>query len=75
MSYTHITSIQKNELSILSRAGIKQKEIAELLNKNRTTLWREKKRNAKEDGKYNTRIAKDKTKERRIDANKRFGRY
>jgi len=56
----------------LLRAGIKQKEVAELLNKNRTTLWREKKRNAKEDGKYNARIAKDKTKSRRIETNQRF---
>lgn len=72
MSYTHITSIQRNELSVLLRAGIKQKEIAELLNKNRTTLWREKKRNSKDDGKYNVRIAKDKTKNRRIEANQRF---
>lgn len=71
MSYTHITPIQRNELSVLSRAKVKQKDIALLLNKDRTTIWREKKRNS-EDGIYNARVAKKKTKERRIKANQRF---
>ncbi|MDK2949000.1 MAG: transposase, family [Patescibacteria group bacterium] len=72
MSYTHITPINRNELAILLRTQIKQKEIARLLNKHRTSIWREKKRNSKEDGMYNARTAKKRTKERRIKANQRF---
>lgn len=72
MPYKHITSIQRNELSVLSRTKIKQKEIAKLLDKDRATIWREKKRNANEDGTYDARIAKRKTKKRRTKANQRF---
>jgi len=43
MSNKHITSFQRNELSALLRAKVKQKDIAALLNKDRTTIWREKK--------------------------------
>jgi IS30 family transposase len=72
MSHKHITSIQRNELSVLIQAGIKQKEIARILNKDRSTIFRERERNSKEDGKYHARIAKRQTKERRIRANQRF---
>ena len=66
MSYKHITPDQRNELSALKRTKIKQKEIAQILGKNRTTIYRELKRNKNKDGKYDARIAKQKTKERRI---------
>jgi len=72
MSHKHITPIQRNELSVLIQAGIKQKEIAKILNKDRSTIFRERKRNRKEDGKYHAGIAKRQTKERRIKANQRF---
>lgn len=72
MSHKHITSIQRNELSVLIQAGIKQKEIAKILNKDRSTIFRERKRNSKEDGKYHARIAKRQTKERRIRRIQRF---
>ena len=45
MSYFHFKSFQRNELSAFLRADLKRKEIAKLLSKNRTTIWRELKRN------------------------------
>jgi IS30 family transposase len=72
MSHKHITPIQRNELSVLIQAQVKQKDIAKILSKDRSTIFRERKRNSKEDGKYHARIAKRQTKERRIRANQRF---
>lgn len=72
MSYKHITPDQRNELSALKRTKTKQKEIAQILGKNRTTIYRESIRNKNKDGKYDARIAKQKTTERRIKANQRF---
>jgi IS30 family transposase len=68
MPYTHITPSNQNELSALLRTKTKQKEIALLLEKDRTSIWRERKRNEDENGKYNARKAKDKTTERQVDA-------
>ena len=45
MSYKHITQDQQNELSALKRTKIKQKEIAQILRKDRTTIYRELIRN------------------------------
>ena len=72
MSYKHITPDQQNELSALKRTKIKQKEIAQILGKDRTTIYRESIRNIDKNGKYDARIAKQKTKERRIESNQRF---
>ncbi len=72
MSYKHITPDQRNELSALKRTRTKQKEIAQILGKDRTTIYREITRNKNKDGKYDARIAKQKTKSRRIKANQRF---
>ena len=58
MSYTHIRSSERNELSILLRTGTKHKDIAKLLGKHRTTIYRECKRNSI-DGRYHARIAKE----------------
>ncbi len=44
MSYKHFTLEQKNQLSVLLRTKTKKKEIAKLLRKGRTTIWREQKR-------------------------------
>ncbi len=71
MSCKHITPEQRNELSVLLRAGIKQKKIAKILRKSEPAISREIKRNSV-DGKYHARIAKEKTKKRRIVANQRF---
>jgi IS30 family transposase len=73
MSYTHITSSQRNELSALLIAKIKKKDIAKQLNKDRTTIWRELKRNKVDNNRgYDARCAKQKTTQRRISANNRF---
>lgn len=73
MSYTHITSKQRNELSILLQAGTNIKDIASLLGKVESSIYREIKRN-RENEKYHARIAEQKAKERRIQANQRFRR-
>ena len=73
MSYNHITSFQRNELSALLRAGLKQNKIAELLGKSPSAISQELFRN-KSNNKtgYDAGLAKKKTKERRINANQRF---
>ncbi len=71
MSYAHITASQRNELSALLRVKMKQKEISRLLNKDRTTIWREKNRNESKNKKYHAGIAKEKTASRQIAAHKR----
>ena len=74
MSYKHFTSDQRNELSALLRASLKKKEVAKVLRKHRTSIWRELKRNpsGKEKMRYNARKAKLLTKGRRVKANLRF---
>jgi len=73
MSHKHITSFQRNELSALLRAGLKQKDIAKLLNKTPSAICQELKRNkADTQTGYSARVAKENTRERRIEANKRF---
>lgn len=57
MLYEHFTLKQRNELSVLIRAKIKKKDIAKLLNKDRTSVWRERKR-AESNGIYYVRKAK-----------------
>ena len=71
MPYKHFTPEQRNELSALLRARVKKKDIANLLRKHRTTIWRERKR-AETNGRYYTRKAKRLAKEKRIKANSRF---
>jgi IS30 family transposase len=73
MSYTHITSIQRNELSVLLRAKTKQNKIAELLGKTPSAISQELNRNfTKNRTGYDAGIAKTKTEQRRIEANQRF---
>jgi IS30 family transposase len=71
MSCKHITPEQRNELSVLLRAGVLQKDIALILNKTPSAISQEISRNKSKD-KYHARIAKEKTKIRRILANQRF---
>jgi IS30 family transposase len=71
MSYTHITSSQRNELSALLRVKTKQKDIAKLLKKDRTTIWREIKRNKKKKKRYHAGKAKDRVHARQIAAHKK----
>ena len=73
MSHTHITSFQRNELSVLLRAGLKQKDIAKLLGKTPSAICQELKRNkANTITGYSAKVAKENTRDRRIRANKRF---
>ncbi len=74
MSYKHFTPEQRNELSALLRVSLKKKEIAGVLEKHRSSIWRELKRNpsGKEKKRYNAHQAKQLTKIRRIKANFRF---
>jgi len=73
MSYTHITSNQRNELSALLKAKLKQKDIAQLLGKTPSAISQELTRNGVDNNiGYDARIAKVRTKERRIKANTRF---
>jgi IS30 family transposase len=75
MSYIHITPEQRNELSALLRAGLKQKEIAGILKKSESAISQELKRNpAATNTGYDAGEAKKNTKQRRIEANKRFNK-
>lgn len=69
MSYKHITRDKRVELSTLLRAGIKKKEISEQLGIDRTTIWREIKRNKGKRGEYDVRTAHAKACRRRQEAN------
>jgi IS30 family transposase len=71
MPHTHFTPEQRNQLAILLRARIKKKKIAQLLGKDRTTVWRER-RKVETNGKYYAGKAKRLAKEKRIKANQRF---
>lgn len=71
MSYKQITPKNRNEISALLRAGLKQKEIAQILGKDPSTISRELKRN-KTKRCYHAGIAKQRTKKRRTEANYRF---
>lgn len=70
MSHRQISSKERTELGVLLRAGLKQTEIAQILRKHRSTVFRELKRNST--GEYNVLEAKRKLKERRRTANQRF---
>jgi len=73
MPYKHFTSDNRNELSALLRAGLTQKKIAELLNKTASAVCQELKRNPSNNKtKYDAKLAKQTTKQRRIVANQRF---
>ena len=73
MSYKHISSSQRNELSALLRAGLSQKQAAQLLGKTASAVCQELKRNpATTKMGYDAGIAKVNTKQRRIIANQRF---
>lgn len=71
MSCEHITPEQRNELSVLLRAGVLQTEIAKILRKSEPAISKEIKRNSI-NGKYHAGIAKEKTRIRRVLANQRF---
>lgn len=71
MFYKHFTSEERNELSVLLRAGLKQCKIAKQLGKSPGAVSGEIKRSST-NGKYDARYAKVKVRERRVSANERF---
>jgi IS30 family transposase len=73
MSYTHITSFQRNELSGMLQVKAKKKDIAKALGKHGSTIYRELKRNpADTKTGYNAKLAKENYTNKRVKANKRF---
>ncbi len=73
MSFKHFTPENRNELSILLRAGLKQVEIAKLLNKTPSAICQELKRNPADTNMgYDAGVARENTRNRRIKANARF---
>ena len=74
MSYQHFTPESRNQLSALLRAKVSKKDMAKILDKHRTSVWRERKRNfdSLTIMNYDARNAKRLTFERRIKANSRF---
>lgn len=74
MSYQHFTPESRNQLSALLRAGILKKDVSKILDKHRTSIWRERKRNFDNSTimNYDAKNAKRLTFERRIKANSRF---
>jgi len=73
MSYRHLTRDDRVELGALVRAGHGNSEIGQQLGKHRSTIWREKTRNAHTNKSgYHAKVAQTKTNARRLAANQRF---
>jgi transposase, IS30 family len=72
MPHKHFTPEQKNQLAALLRARIKKKNIAKQLGKDRTTVWRERKRGEGLSGRYYVKKSKRLAREKRLKANARF---
>jgi len=72
MPHKHFTLKQQNQLSVLLRTKAKKKDIARLLRKSRTTLWRERKRGKGKNGRYYASKSRKSSKEKRLKANARF---
>ena len=72
MSYKHITPSQQNEIALLLRVGMAQKDIAKIIGVTPSAMSQEIKRNKDDDGIYRAGNAKHKKKERRLIVNQRF---
>lgn len=72
MSHKHITLSQINEIAVLKRSSISQKDIAEIIGVTPSAISQELKRNRDGNGKYYAKNAKEKRRERRVKANQRF---
>jgi len=72
MSHRHITPDQVSEIAVLKRMGMFQKDIAEIVGVTPSAISQEIKRNKDADGRYHAGHAKEKRRERRIEANQRF---
>lgn len=72
MSYTHITHENRLTLAALLRTTWSQKEIAEEIGKDPSSIGREVERNKDDDGIYRALHAEKRVKKRRVAANQRF---
>ena len=73
MSYIHITREDRISLAALRRVNTSIAEIAKILNKDRSSIYRELSRNKTNNKSgYDVRDAEVFAKERRVKANKRF---
>lgn len=72
MSHKHITPSQINEIAVLKRAGVLQKDIAQIIGVTPSAISQEITRNKDAHGRYYARHAKEKRRKRRIIANQRF---
>lgn len=72
MSHHQITPSGVNEIAVLKRTGMFQKDIAVIIGVTPSAISQELSRNRDVDGTYHAKHAKQKRKERRIVANQRF---
>ena len=72
MSHKHITLSQINEIAVLKRSGVLQKDIADIIGVTPSAISQELKRNKDSNGKYHAGHAKEKRITRRLNANQRF---
>ena len=72
MPYKHITPIQRNEIAVLKRNSILQKDIAKTIGVTPSAISQEIKRNKDPDNDYDAKEAQYKTEQKRIIANQRF---
>ncbi len=72
---SHLTSSQRDQLSVLKRAGHNQQKIAVLIGCDQSSVSRELKRNSSSSGHYNSNIAHKKTEQRREEANFNLPRW
>lgn len=76
MRYHQITPAERYTLSVLRKQGLSNAEIARMLDRHRSTIGRELRRNSREDGGYRPDVAQEKTnrRRRRSRRNSQFGR-
>ncbi|MDP2642798.1 MAG: IS30 family transposase [Candidatus Peregrinibacteria bacterium] len=72
MSHKQLSSKERIVLEKLFSSKLRQKEIAEILNRPESTISKELARNKGKNGKYSVKIAKKKLKKRRTKANQKF---
>ena len=72
MSYKQLSSKERIVLEKLFSADLKQKEIAEILHRPKSTISKEIDRNRDKNGNYRAKIARQKLKKRRTKANQKF---
>lgn len=72
MSHKQLSSKERIVLEKLFHSNLRQKEIARILKRPKSTISKELARNKRKNGKYSAEIARKKLKKRRIKANQKF---